>query len=321
MNFESTTSVRYLQECEGVRKDITSINLSMMTFEWWQSKHSLYDHVEFPGTHYTRGDTLPWLNGGFSFSEFLDSNVEHFGSNIFIGGRMNFDDPSFEKKYTEEPMGLVRKIQRQSDAVTSSEAYRLESLQIWKNIAKHLAADLPSEKKYPQTTWEWTIRREFFDHMVSRSTHLLDLALKDNEHSTMKKSHSILPSIAEAAAWLELAGSWDKGTYSEQSSMKKNLGLAYMNIVRSPEQLPVVEDIFDVGLNDSRQHRSNWWREASRGGGNHNDWKSWATTRWREEWEAFLGMESSKAEPGYAQIKQIYDTVMNSSRSKASSRN
>ena len=29
------TSVRYLQECEAVRKDITTINVSMMSYDWW----------------------------------------------------------------------------------------------------------------------------------------------------------------------------------------------------------------------------------------------------------------------------------------------
>lgn len=29
------TSIRYIQECEGVRDDITSINLSMMSYPWW----------------------------------------------------------------------------------------------------------------------------------------------------------------------------------------------------------------------------------------------------------------------------------------------
>jgi hypothetical protein len=84
-----------MQSCEGVRSDITSINLSMMTFEWWKSKHALYDNVRFPGTHYTSGNTIPWLYGGFTFSEFIDANMDTFGSNIFIGGRLNFEDPIF----------------------------------------------------------------------------------------------------------------------------------------------------------------------------------------------------------------------------------
>lgn len=36
VNFDQQwTSIRYAQECEGFRRDITSINLSMMSFPWW----------------------------------------------------------------------------------------------------------------------------------------------------------------------------------------------------------------------------------------------------------------------------------------------
>jgi len=299
------TSIRYLQECEGVRTDITSINLSMMTFGWWQSKHDLYEHVSFPGSHYSRGNTLPWQNGGFTFSELIDANTEHFGSDIFIGGRLNFDDQEYHASYHEIPFGLVRQIRSQEHidiSVETAESYRTFSLQPWTTIANHLSADLPCEKKYPQTEWEWTIRREFFDHMVSRSTHLLNLALNENGSVS---STNVLPSIVESALWLVIATSWDKDTYAEQSSMKKNLGLAYMNMVRSKEStnFPIVDDIFDYN------NETNWWSSESN---EYNDWKEWASTRWRYEWEAFLGLESSKSEPGYLQIKQIYDSVMGS---------
>lgn len=301
------TSIRYLQECEGVRTDITSINLSMMTFGWWQSKLDLYENVSFPGTHYTRDNTLPWQNGAFTFSELIDANTEHFGSDIFIGGRLNFDDPEYHASYHEIPFGLVRQIRSQEHidiSVETAKSYRSFSLQPWTTIANHLSADLPSEEKYPQTEWEWTIRREFFDHMVSRSTHLLNLALNENESSP---STNVLPSIVESALWLELASSWDKDTYAESSSMRKNLGLAYMNMVRSKEStsFPIIDDIFDYNLSNE----TNWWSSESN---EYNDWKEWASTRWRYEWEAFLGLESSKSEPGYHQIKQIYDSVMGS---------
>ncbi|KAL7537332.1 hypothetical protein ACHAXR_007740 [Thalassiosira sp. AJA248-18] len=310
------TSIRYAQECEGVRKDITSLNLSMMTFGWWDSKRSLYEgRVSFPGTHYTKGNTLPWLNGGFSFSEFIDANIDHFGSNIFVGGRLNFEDPAYNEKYDEEPYGLVRNIQSRDRKLGSVESYRSNSLQVWRTIAKHLSSDLPCEEKYPPSTWEWTIRREWFDHMVSRSTYLLSTALEENGQST--HNSTVLPSIVEAAGWLELANSWDT-SLAQKSSMKKNLGLAYMNIVRSKEDsFPFVEDIFNgTGRVESagRNHRHNWWtKESSHGDGN---WKEWATLRWREEWETFLGLESSKTEPDYYQIKSIFDAVMKSSRAK-----
>lgn len=308
------TSVRYLQSCEGVRNDITSINLSMMTFEWWKTKHALYDKVQFPGTHYTRGNTLPWLNGGFTFSEFIDANSDNFGTNIFIGGRLNFEDPAFLDKYEEEPFGLVRRIQKRDPRSKSAESYRLESLDTWRVVSKHFSSNLPCEEKYPETTWESTVHREFFDHLVSRSTYLLDLALKQDAHSgSVMPPKVVLPSIAEAAAWLELAQSWNTKTYARQSSMKKNLGLAYMNIVRSKDvRFPKVEDIFgDDNGGEGRRHRQNWWKGVSDGDDN---WKTWATTRWKSEWEAFLELDSSKAEPGYMQIKNIYESVVNSSR-------
>lgn len=323
------TSIRYMQECEGVRRDVTSINPSMMTFEWWKTKRVLYGNVSFPGTHYTKENTLPWLNGGFTFFEFIDANVEEFGSNIFIGGHYNFEDSLFDKKYEEEPFGLVRKI-RPASAVVSAESFRSKSLLAWKNIARHLSCDLPRKDKYPPSTWESTINMEFFHHLVSRATYLLDLALKENERTTKTTAAGVLPSIAEAAAWLEFASAWENDL-AQQSSMKKNLGLAYMNIVRSKESggFPYVEDIFGVNTNGTwidkgttggiceglRKHYSrNWWTKSNKVGD--GDWKGWATTRWREEWEMFLGLEPSKADPSYAQIKSIYTAVMKSSQAK-----
>ncbi|KAL7548887.1 hypothetical protein ACHAWF_012162 [Thalassiosira exigua] len=308
------TSIRYHQECEGARKDITSINLSMMTYPWWESKQSLYgDLVSFPGTHYTKANTLAWQAGAFTFQEFIDANVANFGANIFFGGRLNFEDHASNEKYEEEPFGLVRRIQSRAPMARSSESYRSESLRTWRTVAGHLASDLPPEAKYPTTTWEWTIRREWFDHMVSRSTYLLDLALTENDDSSRIKPGLLLPSIAEAAAWLELACSLDSENVSRKSSMKKNLGLAYMNIVRSKEiAFPSVEDIFPES-NGTASGKQNWFN----GDG---DWKEWATIRWREEWETFLDLESSKDEPGYSQIKTIFEAVMKSSHEKSYSR-
>ena len=89
--------------------------------------------------------------------------------------------------------------------------------------------------------------------------------------------------------------------------MKKNLGLAYMNIVRSKEtKFPVPIDIFNA---DAR-YKQNWWTGES----NDKDWKAWATILWKEEWSTFLFLDSAKIEPGYDQIKSIYEAVMSSSR-------
>jgi hypothetical protein len=88
-----------------------------------------------------------------------------------------------------------------------------------------------------------------------------------------------------------------------------------LNIVRSKDtgRFPIVDDIF-IEKRNSAMHRWNWWTGASNGS---NNWKKWATHRWKEEWETFLSLESSKAKPGFTLIKHIYESVMKSSRDKA----
>jgi hypothetical protein len=44
------TALRYLQRCEQYRPDVTVLQLSMMTYKWFASKHSNYPHLTFPGS-------------------------------------------------------------------------------------------------------------------------------------------------------------------------------------------------------------------------------------------------------------------------------
>ena len=98
---------------------------------------------------------------------------------------------------------------------------------------------------------------------------------------------------------------------------KKNMGLAYLNIVRSKEEIfPVVENIF--GGIEGAVAVDSWATESEMR--ERNSWKEWATKRWREEWETFLSLDQSKSEPGYEQIKNIYNAVMDSSSEKAKMR-
>jgi len=298
INYDMTfTSVRYMQECEGLRDDVETINLSMMTYPWFKEKQQLHHGLTFPGSHYTKENTVAWLNGGFTFSEFIDANPDR---DIYIAGRLNYDDPPYFKQYEEKPHGLVRKITRRSSSIELAEAYRNSSLHAWKTVSKNLSPNnLPSEIKYPQSTWEWTVKREFVDHLVSRSTYLLDIALK-GQHA------QALISIAEAAAWLEVATTLDE-KLDNSPSMKKNLGLAYMSIVRSKENhFPIVDNIFG----EHNETKYVWV------GPNGEDWKAWATKKWQQSWSQFLEMNSAQDEPDYLNVKQIYESVMVSSRAR-----
>lgn len=111
---------------------------------------------------------MPWANGGFSFSEFIDANFVEFRSNIFLGGKINYQDNTFDAKYEEIPHGLVRRIETREEAASYPvEDFRQDSLGAWVIVASQLSSNLPCKEKFSSYTWEWTIAREFFEHMVS----------------------------------------------------------------------------------------------------------------------------------------------------------
>ncbi len=290
------TSVRYMQECEGVRSDVTSINLSMMSYGWWSTKHDLYPQISFPGSHYS------YERGGFSFAELLDAN-HAFDGNVFIGGTLSYRDDSYSRRYDEVPHGIVRKIVRKVDnAGVSAETYRRESLEHWRIIAKEHTQGLPPLSQYSDDTWEWTVRREFFEHFVSRASHLLDLAVSNDSTDP-----SNLKSIVEACAWLEAARLNDDIS-NESPAIWKNLGLAYMNMVRNNEEsFPDVTNLFEDTTNAFfiESLKEFWWSRGDR-----IDWKGWSSVQWKRVWGHFLDMDAARNDPSFEQIKSIYNSVL-----------
>ena len=302
INYDQTwTSVRYLQECEGVRTDVTSINLSMMSYPWWKTKHHLYPRLTFPGTHY--GPT----NDGqsFTFSQFLSYNYDTCDGKIFIGGIINYEDPFYEQDYNEIPHGFVRHIVRK-DAAQDPETFRSTSEKAWQIIAKNHASGLPDDQKYPASTWESTITIEFWSHLTSRATHLLDLCVSSERANI--GSIPIIRSLTESTAWLELASA-NSDPSNGNPDLKKNLGLGYMYMVRNHElgpnsPLPPVEDTFG---NFSFTHSLSdlWWSSDMNGG----DWKNWASKRWKDVWGDLIRMDRAKGLPDFAKILSIYEMV------------
>ena len=172
----------------------------------------LYTH--FPLLDLTRHVSYP-------SEELVDANIDRFGGNIFIGGPLNYVDPEFDESYEEIPHGFVRRVERRNGGKMPivAEEFRTTSLEAWKVVTSRVHS-LPDEKKYDESTWEYTIRREFFTHLVSRATYLLDLALISEGRQGTAPA---LSSIAEAVFWLELACNWDGETYARQSAGKSEL--------------------------------------------------------------------------------------------------
>lgn len=104
------TSVRYMQKCEDLRPDVTVINLSMMTYQWFKSKRNLYPHLKFPGGwHSYENSPAVRTKAAFTLSQFVDANIDSHP--IFLSGKLSFKDSVFERKYEHVPIGLVSRIE------------------------------------------------------------------------------------------------------------------------------------------------------------------------------------------------------------------
>lgn len=108
------TSVRYMQKCEDLRPDVTVINLSMMTYQWFQTKRNLYPHLTFPaGYHSYENSQAVKSKSAFTLSQFVDANLDTLP--IFLSGKLSFQDSVFERKYDLVPVGLVSRIKKVSN--------------------------------------------------------------------------------------------------------------------------------------------------------------------------------------------------------------
>lgn len=97
---------RYMQRCEGLRTDVTTINLSLMTYRWFAEKHKLYPGIVFPGTfHGAPGGSSVTKEGAFTLLQFLQANGKKY--KIFLGGKLNFPDPKMDQLYENVPIGMV----------------------------------------------------------------------------------------------------------------------------------------------------------------------------------------------------------------------
>lgn len=151
------TSLRYAQVCERVRPDVTILQLSMMTYEWWQTKRHLYPQIVWPGTYYTKEGTVAWAQGAFTVHEFIKANYEAFP--MFLGGKLSFADQGYKDRFEFIPHGLVARIYAKQD-IPSIIEYVRQSRHIWNTTLAHIRRLPFEEEGYSQETWEWTITRE-----------------------------------------------------------------------------------------------------------------------------------------------------------------
>jgi len=155
-----------MQSCENLRPDVTVINLSMMTYAWFQHQRSLFpSNITFPGLYHSQeGSAAVRSKTAFTFSQFVAANPNH---SIYFSGKMSFRDSAFDAMYDHEPHGLVSKITLLNKLPAASK-YSASLEKSWKIVSENVLKKLPEESKYSEETWEWTIARDMKDRLVGK---------------------------------------------------------------------------------------------------------------------------------------------------------
>uniref|UniRef100_A0A7S2RZI0 DUF2723 domain-containing protein n=1 Tax=Mucochytrium quahogii TaxID=96639 RepID=A0A7S2RZI0_9STRA len=292
------TSLRYLQQCEGFRKDITIVNGPMMTYQWLSNYQKVYN------SDYTKCMTLPdgyWLHSrssyysekkGFSTKDFLDANYDSCSGGIYWTGKLPYaKDTSYDMTYTGVNIGILAAFYKKptpssGDAILDMgfEKWFTRMFKAWAKVNTELGEFAPEEKYSPET-WEWTVARDYFDHSAQDASGLLSIAVDRDELSLM----------ALAALMLERAFQEDKEHMT--TANLKNLGLAFVKLVQSKKSTFNLDGI----LKGHTHLDVVFGKDAYKG----PVWKQVAATKAFQFWTAFLERKDAKEDPGYHTIKQI----------------
>jgi hypothetical protein len=204
------------------------------------------------------------------------------------------------------------------------------------------------------------VGREFFDHAADHAAHLLELTLaQDHPPPAAPEAEAAALSrlrtwrLLRVAAWLELAVNLDPHL---KTSVLKNLGLAYMHLVRTPDaasvhlppdrgvpgfEAPVAAwaESFDAAAAARTLQLNRSWalppppsssssslawphRKASLNvapvlSGDGSGWKAWAAARFQASWGAFLARHDAPQDGSYESVRAIYNAVAKSAAAAA----
>mmetsp|Transcript_72656 Transcript_72656/g.206890 ORF Transcript_72656/g.206890 Transcript_72656/m.206890 type:complete len:880 (-) Transcript_72656:73-2712(-) len=333
------TSIRYQQVCEGKYPGVTILNLSLMTYKWWEHKRALYKNVKFPGTHYVPENSVAWRDGGFTFREFMDSNTKRFPGGIYIGGKLNYPNEKWGEAYETVPFGIVARIEpiqpmpdmpkptdrtppeelakmqeeaqkimagRKAKDMQSFSKWAEDSAVAWQTILE-VMPEAPPLEKYDMKTWEWTVGREFYDHAAERGAYLLEKGIE--LFNTPETAPAKMQAAVEAATWFEVCEAQDPD-YATHNL--KNLGLAMVHIVKTQGQAPPNGPHTITLLEWAANHTREQGRDPVKGPAAVSQWKDYAAERFKSAWGDFLAKPNAKTDPSYESIKGIYESVMQS---------
>lgn len=216
------TSVRYAQKCLGVRPDVTSINLSMMTYTWFKHKHDLYPDLTFPGGSLSTRSS-PGTNATFSLSALLRTNAHR---SFHLSGKLSAVDAEFDASFDPVPLGLTSAlVARSPPSSMTARQYRATAVKAWRDVRAILPV-MPDTTKYSEVTWEWTIGRDLRDRLDETAAYLLEKAIADQ--ATQPELLIDAMYFLESAIVIE-----EQGDTPVPWTLLKNAGLAHFHIAKN----------------------------------------------------------------------------------------
>jgi hypothetical protein len=160
----NNNAVKYMHQCEHVRRDVSVLSLQLMSWEWFvpvQGRN--YPAVKFPAQRYH-----PHEPNGFSISAFLDAN--YAAAPIFLCGPWKDGDESWRRDYTTAVFGLCDRVLRQKDAAALDWTDHLQAARA--AVPSSLQLGNWSAAVYGAETWEHVV----FTDSWQRSVHHASLA-------------------------------------------------------------------------------------------------------------------------------------------------
>jgi len=99
-----------------------------------------------------------------------------------MGGKLNYQETDYMAKYDQLPWGFVSRMHQKGvgpylNGKEGFKKYAEKSRNVWLDVAAAFTT-LPDTDKYGLESWEWTIQREYLDHMVERASYILECALE-----------------------------------------------------------------------------------------------------------------------------------------------
>ena len=304
------TATRYLHVCEGLRKDLPFINLSMMTFWWFYRQRQLFPEIVWPrlylggGAQYQRGEA-------FNFKELLDANKHRFEGGIYLGGHVGEGaEGDYKNFYESIPHGLLSKLVPRGSHV-DLRTWLADSDAAWAKIHRRLPK-LPSTEKYDQETWEWTVGKDYWDHRATTATYLLDRITSEGECGPPCANQTfLLSSLVRCAN--ELEDVIENDPAGAPSNVWKNLGISYSRVVQGKFPANVVRAVAGDGKYPYRSSLRKRMVEL----GKRDDWMEHASQRTLESWRTFVNMPGAESDSSFATIKSIVDYLSQVESKKA----